>query len=415
MGLKDGRRVGGRRWFRDLTGRQELHRGLLGVQTFFQDFWPRLKLQPRQKICCFFCVFCVLCWSLQRNENMPLVAAEVDVRGTGWRSVIRSPRFLPQFTCSTFKEHDLLCHSVSGDPRVTGWCLGCPPSSCCPSPRCCRRRSRRRGASGSRRAPASSWARTPTCSRWGQTTGGAPPPPRADTADERTERNTEEVEGGILSECQEKNSRAKQRHFCSFSTEHVCHLSSPLRILFVPFPLVLPGEVCSFLWRTSRPTSSRPSPDDPGRNISASWEGTDVSVSSVPLCVCVCVCWFKKVCQSVCSLTSSYESSSRAPVPGFSPSWPNAPCCHESGDGEKRFRKPDSVARRKRQNETWLRRESGLAAAAASELTNNSKDLFLPGWTNCCYNYYVCVFVVVLLRVLVQERFRNTLRSSQRF
>jgi len=49
----------------------------------------------------------------------------------------------------------------------------------------------------------------------------------------------------------------------------------------------------------------------------------------------MCVAGSFSTLPSLRVLTSSYESSSRALVPGFSPSWPNAPCCHESESNVK--------------------------------------------------------------------------------
>lgn len=46
-----------------------------------------------------------------------------------------------------------------------------------------------------------------------------------------------------------------------------------------PF-LLLPAEVCSFLWRIFLLTSSRPSPDDRGRNTSAFWKCREISEDS---------------------------------------------------------------------------------------------------------------------------------------
>lgn len=81
MKITDGR-MEGRKVVPKLKGRQELHRGLL------------LRLWPSEKI--YFDSFPVsrgLFSSLCCN-NMPPVAAEVDVRGAGWRSKkLRCPCF----------------------------------------------------------------------------------------------------------------------------------------------------------------------------------------------------------------------------------------------------------------------------------------------------------------------------------
>lgn len=71
-----------RRWLvQKSKGRQELHRGLL------------LRLWPLEKIHFdSFPVFRGLFWSLC-YENMPLVTAEVDVRGAGWSEKLRCPCF----------------------------------------------------------------------------------------------------------------------------------------------------------------------------------------------------------------------------------------------------------------------------------------------------------------------------------
>lgn len=65
---------------------------------------------------------------------------------------------------------------------VTGWCRGCPPSSCCRLPRRSRR-FQRKGVSASPPSPAAWMVRTLTCFRWGQIAGGVPRSPREGTAE----------------------------------------------------------------------------------------------------------------------------------------------------------------------------------------------------------------------------------------
>lgn len=86
---------------------------------------------------------------------------------------------------------DFFFHSVFFPPPrrgVTGWCHGCPPSSCCRLPRHSRR-FQRKGVSTNRPSPAAWMVRTPTCFRWGQIAGGAPHSLTAGTA---------EREGGVF-------------------------------------------------------------------------------------------------------------------------------------------------------------------------------------------------------------------------
>lgn len=107
---------------------------------------------------------------------------------------------------------DLICHSVFRGLRVTGWCPGCLPSSCCPPPHQSPR-SQRKGVWGSRPAPASWRARTPTCFQWGQTTGGAPPPQTIGTADrgkQDGEREMRKLLRVILKERHDRNYRTEQ-------------------------------------------------------------------------------------------------------------------------------------------------------------------------------------------------------------
>lgn len=72
MKIIDGR-MEGRKVVQKSKGRQELHSGLL------------LRLWPLEKICLDSFQSCGFFWSLC-CKNMPPAAAEVDVRGTGWRS-----------------------------------------------------------------------------------------------------------------------------------------------------------------------------------------------------------------------------------------------------------------------------------------------------------------------------------------
>ncbi len=225
------------------------------------------------------------------------MAAEVDVRGAGWRSKkLRCPCFndkrqnirSPDWFNSSPAPHikDLLCYSVFGGLRVTGWCPGCPPSSCCPLPRHSPR-SQRKGVWGSRPAPASWRARTPTCFRWGQTTGGAPPPPTASTAEKAWlwKENKKEIRNNT--EWVKRTAAQNKRHFqynalfslVSPANHHTSSLSTP-------HPTLLPVRVCSFLWRISLLRSSHPSPDGHDRNTSASWEGTEISVSILQVRAC---------------------------------------------------------------------------------------------------------------------------------
>lgn len=71
MKIIDGR-MEGRKVVPKSKGRQELHRGLL-LRLWLPEYFDS------------FPVFCGLFWSLC-FKNMPLVAAEVDVRGARWRS-----------------------------------------------------------------------------------------------------------------------------------------------------------------------------------------------------------------------------------------------------------------------------------------------------------------------------------------
>lgn len=127
---------------------------------------------------------------------------------------------------------------------VTGWCRGCPPSSCYRLPRHSRR-FQRKGVSASPPSPAAWMVRTLTCFRWGQIAGGAPRSPTEGTA---------EREGGTYK-------------FCPFLL--------PVQTNIPPIVSFLPAGVCSFLWRTSLLRSSHPSPGVHGRNISAFYDGRE--------------------------------------------------------------------------------------------------------------------------------------------